>query len=75
MPHIIVKLFSGRSEELKAEIAAAVVKALKETAGSTDASLSVAIEDVDPADWAEKVYAPDIKANWDQLYKKPGYTP
>ncbi len=75
MPHIIVKLYAGRSEELKAQIAAAVANALKETAGSTDASLSVAIEDVAREDWAEKVYAPDIQANWDKLYKKPGYTP
>jgi hypothetical protein len=24
---------------------------------------------------AEKVYGPDIKAKWDQLYKKPEYNP
>ena len=43
--------------------------------GSADKSISVAIEDVAPAEWAEKVYGPDIKAKWDTVYKKPGYDP
>ena len=41
---------------------------------SADESVSVAIEDVKPGDWAEKVYKPDIVGHSDKLYKKPGYT-
>jgi 4-oxalocrotonate tautomerase len=37
-------------------------------------SVSVAIEEVEPQDWAEKVYKPDILNNSQKLYKKPGYT-
>jgi 4-oxalocrotonate tautomerase len=37
-------------------------------------SVSVAIEEVEPQDWAEKVYKPDIVNNMKKLYKKPGYT-
>ena len=37
-------------------------------------SVSVAMEEVKSTDWAKKVYQPDIKAKWDKLYKKPGYT-
>jgi 4-oxalocrotonate tautomerase len=37
-------------------------------------SVSVAIEEVEPQDWAEKVYQPDIVDNSEKLYKKPGYT-
>jgi hypothetical protein len=37
-----------------------------------DESVSVAIDEVKPQDWAEKVYRPDIADNWDNLYKKPG---
>jgi 4-oxalocrotonate tautomerase len=37
-------------------------------------SVSVAIEEVKPNDWAERVYKPDIVNNPDRLYKKPGYT-
>jgi len=75
MPHIIVKLYAGRSEQQKAEIAAAVAQALMASAGSAERSISVAIEDVAPEDWADKVYKPDILDKPDQLYKKPGYTP
>jgi len=36
-------------------------------------SVSVAMEEVKSQDWKEKVYKPDIKKNWDKLYKQPGY--
>ena len=75
MPHIIVKLYAGRSEQQKAEIADAVTQALMASAGSAERSISVAIEDVAPEDWADKVYKPDILDKPDQLYKKPGYRP
>jgi 4-oxalocrotonate tautomerase len=39
-----------------------------------DESVSVAFEEVDAADWAAKVYQPDIVAKSALLYKKPGYT-
>jgi 4-oxalocrotonate tautomerase len=38
-------------------------------------SVSVAMEEVRPQDWVEKVYKPDIEDNSDKLYKKPGYDP
>jgi 4-oxalocrotonate tautomerase len=37
-------------------------------------SVSVAFEEVNSQDWAEKVYSSDIQDKWDNLYKKPGYT-
>jgi 4-oxalocrotonate tautomerase len=37
-------------------------------------SVSVAIEEVEPQDWAEKVYKPDILNNSEKFYKTPGYT-
>ena len=40
-----------------------------------DESVSVAFEEVKAQDWVKKVYEPDIKENWDNLYKKPGYDP
>jgi len=33
----------------------------------------VTFEEVEPDDWAEKVYRPDILGNKDKLYKEPGY--
>jgi len=31
------------------------------------------MEEVKSQDWVEKVYRPDIRNQWDKLYKKPGY--
>ena len=75
MPHVIVKLASGRSDPTKARIAEAVTKAIVANACCDEAAVSVAIEDVEPADWTEQVYKPDIAAHWAALYKKPGYEP
>jgi 4-oxalocrotonate tautomerase len=36
-------------------------------------SVSVAMEEVEPQDWAEKVYKPGIVNKPEQLYKRPGY--
>jgi 4-oxalocrotonate tautomerase len=38
-----------------------------------DDAVSVAIEEVTPGDWTEKVYKPDILNSPGKLYKKPGY--
>ncbi|MFK0386972.1 tautomerase family protein [Agrobacterium sp. NPDC090273] len=73
MPHIAVKMFPGRTEKQKQEFAAKVVEAAKTVFGSSDASLSIAITEVKPADWDADVYSPEIAANEDALYKRPGY--
>lgn len=75
MPHVIVKLYSGRSTQQKYKIAEEVTKAVMASAGSAEHSVSVSVEDVEPADWVDKVYRPDIIGRWDQVYKKPGYDP
>jgi 4-oxalocrotonate tautomerase len=36
-------------------------------------SVSVAMEEVEAADWTEKVYNPDILTKRDTLYKESGY--
>lgn len=33
------------------------------------------IEEIQPGDWAEKVFKPDILNNREKLYKKPGCNP
>jgi 4-oxalocrotonate tautomerase len=38
-------------------------------------AVSVAIEEVKPADWTENVYKPDILNGPGKLYKQPGYNP
>jgi 4-oxalocrotonate tautomerase len=73
MPHVVVKLLPGRTEQQKAQVAAAIVKDLVTIANATEESVSVAIEEVPEHDWDEKVYRPEILPNRDKLYKKPGY--
>ena len=75
MPHVIVKMYAGRSEQQKARLAQEVTKAIMAGAGCGEDAVSVAIEDIAPEEWGEKVYQPDIAAHPDKLYKRPGYDP
>ncbi len=75
MPHIIVKLYPGRSEEQKIQLADEIVKNVVSIAKCLEKSVSVAFEEIEEKDWAEKVYQPDILDKKDTLYKKPGYKP
>jgi 4-oxalocrotonate tautomerase len=75
MPHIIVKLYSGRSEKEKARLAQEITKAVVSAVGAGEHSVSVGIEDVEPKAWVEKVYRPDIVGKPATIYKKPGYNP
>lgn len=75
MPHVIVKLYSGKSAGQKQALAHAVTEAVTRTLGYGEESVSVGIEDVDPKDWTEKVFKPDIIAKPDTIHKKPGYDP
>jgi 4-oxalocrotonate tautomerase len=74
MPHVIVKLWPGKSEGQKARLAEDMVKDVTKVLNYGEESVSVSIEEVEPEDWAEKVYQPDIVDNPEKLYKKPGYT-
>jgi 4-oxalocrotonate tautomerase len=75
MPHVIVKMYAGRSEQQKAKLAQEVTKAIMAGANCSEDAVSVAIEDIAPEDWGDKVYQPDIAAHPDRLYKRPGYNP
>jgi 4-oxalocrotonate tautomerase len=72
MPHVLVKLYSGRSEQQKARLAEALFEAVVSTLNLEEKSVSVAIEDVEPENWTREVYKPDILDN-PKIYKKPGY--
>jgi 4-oxalocrotonate tautomerase len=72
-PHVIVKLWPGKSEQQKARLAQAITKDVITVLHYGDESVSVAIKEIDADEWAEKVYRPDIEQKSDTLYKKPGY--
>ncbi|HEY1099982.1 MAG TPA: tautomerase family protein [Myxococcota bacterium] len=73
MPHVSVKLYAGQSDDAKQRLVEAVAAAVRATVGSSDASISVSVEDIEPAQWRE-VYHRDIAGN-PHLKKAPGYPP
>ena len=75
MPHVIVKLYAGRSENQKSRLAAEITRAVTTTLNCGDEAVSVGIEDVRPEEWTEKVFKPDILGHPQRIYKKPGYDP
>jgi 4-oxalocrotonate tautomerase len=75
MPHVIVKLVSGRTEQQKRKLAEAVTQAVTSSLGLDEDAVSVSLEDFDAGEWTEKVYTPDIINGPGKLYKRPGYTP
>lgn len=74
MPHITVKLWPGKSEDQKNELAGVISDAVCNILGSTEKSVSVSFEEIPSEEWADKVYRPEIQGKPDQVYKKPGYS-
>jgi 4-oxalocrotonate tautomerase len=75
MPHVIVKLWPGKSEKQKRELAERITKDIMDVLDYGEESVSVAMEEVKARDWLERVDKPDIQGKWDNVYKKPGYDP
>ena len=61
MPHVIVKLYPGKSEADKNLLAQQITKAVMDTLRYGDESVSVALEEVAAEDWMEEVYERDIR--------------
>ena len=74
MPHVIVKLWPGKSEQQKSRLAEKIAQDVMDVLHYGEESVSVAFEEISAKDWAEKVYKPEILNNPAKLYKKPGYT-
>ena len=73
MPHVIVKLWPGKSERQKRRLAEAITRDITTVLNYGDESVSVALEEVTAVEWGDKVYRPDIVEKAATLYKKPGY--
>jgi 4-oxalocrotonate tautomerase len=73
MPHVIVKLWPGKSEKQKVRLADKITKDVMDAFNYGEESVSVAFEEVPSQDWKQRVYKPDIQEKWDTVYKKPGY--
>ncbi len=74
MPHVIVKLWPGRPEQKKAELAERIVKDVMEVFNLGEEYVSLSMEEISPDDWSEQCYKPDIINKRGKLYKEPGYS-
>ncbi|MBI1201960.1 MAG: 4-oxalocrotonate tautomerase [Rhodopseudomonas sp.] len=75
MPHVIVKLWPGKTAQQKQRLTDAITRAVMDALNYGEDSVSVAMEEVAAGDWTDKVYRPDIRDKWNTLTKKPGYDP
>ena len=69
MPHVVIKCFPGRTEEQKTKCAEEVTKAIAETMGCNESSVSVDIKEIAQDDWKEQVWDKEILP-LENLYKK-----
>ena len=74
MPHVIVKLWPGKSVEQKQRLADAITRDVMATLDYGEESVSVGLEEIGASDWRGKVYQPDILDKPGTIYKKPGYS-
>jgi|JI10StandDraft_1071094.scaffolds.fasta_scaffold39461_2 4-oxalocrotonate tautomerase len=73
MPHVIVKLWPGKTAAQKQRLSDAIVRDVTSILNYGDESVSVGFEEVSPQDWSKRVYVPDIQDRWNTLTKAPGY--
>ena len=73
MPHVIVKMYPGSSEEQKNKLSQEITRVIMNSTNKPEAAVSVSIEEVAENEWMEKIYETEIRPNFEKLYKKPGY--
>lgn len=70
MPHIAIKMYQGRSEELKKEIAVKTRDFLAQEMGMEEKFFSVSVEDIEKDQWQEEVVDKIAK---DDLYVESNF--
>lgn len=73
MPHVIVKLWPGKSDEQKRRLAQTLTRGVTDILGYGDDAVSVAFQEVPAGEWTDQVFNPDILGRWNDLAKQPGY--
>lgn len=67
MPYAAIKLWP-KDKETKERVAEKVSAALVEALGCPPQAVTVSIEEIEPADWEEKVTKPEIEAKKDSVF-------
>ena len=68
MPHVIVKLWPGKSEQQKRRLAEAIAKDVMDILHYGEESVSVAMEEVRSQEWVEKVYKEPHKKGGQRIH-------
>jgi 4-oxalocrotonate tautomerase len=69
MPHVIVKLYPGRTEEQKKNLADKIAQAVIDAVNVPEDSISIGIEEIPKEQWEETVKKRDIIAKQKTIYK------
>ena len=72
VPHVIVKLWPGKSDDQKSRLADAITQKVTGILGYDDEAVSIAFDEVAPNDWSECIHRSDILGRWSDLAKRPG---
>jgi 4-oxalocrotonate tautomerase len=75
VPHVIVKVWPGKTDAQKRSLSEAIVRGVTDILNYGQESVSVGFEEVSPNEWLNHVYEPDIQGRWSTLTKEPGYGP
>lgn len=75
MPHIIVKMYPGRSDADKQLLADNLAALLHDSMGYKLENVSVAVVEVEPSRWMADVYEPEITHGGAALVRRPDYGP
>jgi 4-oxalocrotonate tautomerase len=73
VPHVLVKLWPGKSDEQKRRLSDAIVRDVTSILNYGEESVSVGFEEVSAQDWEAEVFGPHILNKWSTLTKEPGY--
>lgn len=66
MPYISIKAYP-RDDAIKNRLAEEVNRVFMEVLGCPQEAITISVEDIDPADWEEKVEKPEIRPNMDKM--------
>nr|WP_314469155.1 tautomerase family protein [uncultured Novosphingobium sp.] len=73
MPHVIVKLWPGKSERQKQALSDFIAQGVMDHLGYGEGAISIGFDEIAAEDWEDQVVKPDILGKWPSLSKRPGY--
>ena len=72
MPPITVKMYPGRSDEVKQKAAQEIMQAAMQALDAPATAFTVIMEDIPREEWNEKVFVPEIEPNEDLVLIRQG---